>query len=74
MLVVSLSTPIYLVYAYDQKSEEKCQNAKELLKGLWRTDTGCLSIQVFQEFYVTVTQKIDTPLSIEEATEIITEL
>ena len=48
--------------------------AKTLLLDLWRTQTGCISIQVLQEFYVTVTQKIKKPLSSAQATEIIAAL
>jgi len=60
-----------LIYAYDEDGGEKQEKAKELLRELWYNDTGCLSIQVFQEFFVTVTQKIAQPLSISEATDVI---
>jgi predicted nucleic acid-binding protein len=41
--------------------------ARELLENLWASRAGCLSIQVLQEFFVTVTKKVARPLAIEEA-------
>lgn len=46
-----------LVYAYDSSSGKKHEIAKMLLKQLWVSKTGCLSVQVLQEFYVTITRK-----------------
>ncbi len=51
-----------LVYAYDIDAEEKHTIAQDLLMRLWKTRQGVLSTQVLQEFYVTVTRKLSTPL------------
>ena len=58
-----------LVYAFDSSAGSKQLAAKELLKGLWESGTGCLSVQVLQEFFVTVTKKVAKPLAIDEATD-----
>jgi len=51
-----------LVYAYDIDAQEKHTIAQDLLARLWKTRQGVLSTQVLQEFYVTVTRKLSTPL------------
>lgn len=56
-----------LVYAYDTSAGKKKEAAERLLAALWDTGTGCLSVQVLQEFFVTVTRKVAEPLSVEEA-------
>lgn len=63
-----------LVYAYDSQEAQKQQQAKMLLHRLWQDQTGCLSIQVLQEFYVTTTQKLAKPLTGMEASQIIADL
>ncbi len=60
-----------LVYAHDTHAGRKHEIARELLGDLWSSGQGCLSIQILQEFYVTVTKKIPAPLSTEEALKII---
>lgn len=47
-----------LVYAKDAACPEKQKICKELLAGLWKNRTGRLSVQVCNEFYVTVTRKL----------------
>jgi predicted nucleic acid-binding protein len=56
-----------LVYAFDASAGAKQADAKELIERLWDSGTGCLSVQVLQEFFVTVTRKVATPLPIDEA-------
>ena len=56
-----------LVYAFDSSAGQKQQAAHALLKRLWDTNTGCISVQVLQEFFVTVTKKVAKPLSVVEA-------
>src|SRR5258705_11029269 len=56
-----------LVYALDSSAERKQQAAKQLLERLWENSTGCLSVQVLQEFFVTVTKKVAKPLPVEDA-------
>jgi predicted nucleic acid-binding protein len=58
-----------LVYAFDASAGRKKATAERLLAGLWDTGAGCLSIQVLQEFFVTVTRKVARPLSSGEAAE-----
>ncbi|MCB0086508.1 MAG: PIN domain-containing protein [Caldilineaceae bacterium] len=60
-----------LVYAHDASTAEKHERAQRLLNNLWESRAGCLSIQVLQEFYVTVTRKVTTPLTPEQASRII---
>jgi len=63
-----------LVYAYDLSSGEKNERAKALVKQLWFDRIGCLSIQVLQEFYVSITRKVLKPLSSEKASDIVHDL
>jgi predicted nucleic acid-binding protein len=60
-----------LVYAHDAVAGPKHDTAKALLQDLWNSRWGCLSIQMLQEFYVTVTQKVTMPYSAIEAAKII---
>lgn len=60
-----------LIYAYDTSAGQKHLKAQALLERLWREGTGCLSVQVLQEFYVNVTKKICKPLPSEQASLII---
>ena len=57
-----------LVYAFDSSAGQKHQAARRLLERLWESSTGCISIQVLQEFFVTVTRKVAKPLPVEDAT------
>ncbi len=63
-----------LVYAHDTSAGKKYTQAALLLRNLWRNRTGCVSIQVLQEFYVTATRKVKKPLSPETAEQIIVDL
>jgi len=51
-----------LVYAHDVDAGAKYQTANERLLALWADETGLVSTQVLQEFYVTATRKIKTPI------------
>jgi predicted nucleic acid-binding protein len=62
-----------LVYAFDASAGKKQPLAEALLARLWEEGTGCLSVQVLQEFFVTVTKKVARPLSLDEAAERIRE-
>jgi len=57
-----------LVYAFDASAARKQQAAATLLERLWESGGGCLSVQVLQEFFVTVTKKVARPLPVDEAT------
>ena len=60
-----------LVYAHDVSAGTKRQLAKRLLEDLWGSENGCMSVQVFQEFYATVTAKIEQTLSSDVASQVI---
>jgi len=62
------------VYAYDRGNGIKQSLARELITSLWENRRGCVSIQVLQELYVTVTKKASTPLPPGTALEIISGL
>jgi len=63
-----------LIYAHDRSAGVKHLQAKTLLQELWNTHTGCLSVQVMQEFYVNVTRTVARPLSPAAAAQIIADL
>ncbi len=63
-----------LVYAHDDSAADKRDQARALVEQLWESRDGCLSVQVLQEFFVTVTRKIAKPLSPAMAKEIIADL
>jgi len=51
-----------LVYGYDADAGQKHEMARDILAELWDHRTGVLSVQVLQEFYVTMTRKVLHPL------------
>ena len=62
-----------LVYAEDRSAKGKHEVARDLLMDLWDDRSGVVSVQVLQEFYVTVTRKLKKPLSSAKAQEIVSE-
>ena len=56
-----------LVYSRDASEPDKQPRAHEWLTALWRHWCGRTSIQVLNEYYVTVTRKLKPGLSEEEA-------
>ena len=62
-----------LVVAEDVRAGVKHSVARDLLLQLWQERSGIVSIQVLQEFYVTVTQKLKKPLAHAAAERIIDE-
>jgi predicted nucleic acid-binding protein len=68
--VVFVDTNI-LVYAYDADAGVKRDRAIEKLRQLWETDTGRVSVQVLQEFYVNVTRKLTTTVARSTAREVV---
>ena len=60
-----------LVYAHDLSVGGRHTKASAVIESLWEAQTGVISTQVIQEFYVTVTRKIKNPLRLAEAREII---
>jgi predicted nucleic acid-binding protein len=63
-----------MVYAHDSSTGKKHELAKDLIRRLWDSRKGCLSIQVLQEFYVTVTHKVAKPLDPDVAKELVQDL
>ena len=62
-----------LVYAEDRDAKTKHQVARDLVVQLWEDREGVLSIQVLQEFYVTMTRKLKKPLSHAKTLEVLEE-
>ena len=67
---VFLDTNI-LVYAYDSHYPQKQAMAGSILKSGIEQDTAVLSVQVMGEFFVVVTGRIKSPLTPDQASEII---
>ena len=63
-----------LVYAYDRSAGQKRERARSLLDRLWSDSCGCLSVQVLQEFYVAITQKVQKPLTHQAGADIVRDL
>ena len=51
-----------LVYAHDLQAGAKHSMAAQEIERIWHAKTGTVSLQVLQEFYVTLTQKVATPV------------
>ncbi len=63
-----------LVYAFDKTTKRKHEIAARTVEHGWNNKNGCLSLQVIQEFYVTVTRKIAQPLDAPTARQIVVDL
>jgi len=60
-----------LIYAHDLSAGKKFIQARGLITDLWGSRQGCVSIQMLQEFFVTITQKVAWLMVSEIASEII---
>jgi len=60
-----------LVYAYDRSEGTKRQLAIEVLETVGLAEIGVFSTQILGEFFVTVTRKIPSPLSMGDASNAI---
>ena len=60
-----------LVYSCDLDVPFKQKAAEQVLDELWQERAGVVSVQVLQEFYVTVTRKLRKPMSTEAAREVV---
>jgi len=60
-----------LIYAHDLDAGPRHDRAAEILRDLWRSGLGVISVQVLQEFYVNVTRKIPRPLELADARAVI---
>lgn len=56
-----------LVYARDDSEPEKQRQAEAWMSTLWTSLAGRTSVQVLNEFYVTVTRKLSPSMSISDA-------
>ncbi|MBK6767449.1 MAG: PIN domain-containing protein [Ardenticatenales bacterium] len=63
-----------LIYAHDRSAGHKHEVARDLIRSLWDSGRGCLSVQVLQEFYVNITRKVPHPLNVAEAADIVSDL
>lgn len=62
-----------LVYLFDEDYPEKKAQAQALLEKETENGRILVSTQVLQEFYVTVTRKLELPLSPEKAEEVVSQ-
>jgi len=62
------------VYAYDSSSGKKHETAQALVTKLWKSQSGCISVQVLQELYVSLTKKVNPPIDNDLAAQIIRDL
>lgn len=56
-----------LVYARDAGAGDKQKKAEGVIRALWESRTGSVSVQVLNEYFVTVTRKLKPGLSAESA-------
>ena len=63
-----------LVYAYDASAAVRHDHARALIERLWEQESGCLSVQVLQELFVTLTRKIASPLQVSAARSVVNDL
>lgn len=63
-----------LVYTRDASDAEKQATAAAWMEHLWTSTGGRLSVQVLQEYYVTMTRKLDPGLPAEEARQDVRDL
>lgn len=56
-----------LVYAHDATAGNKHDLAADLVSNFWDSQDGVISVQVLQEFYVTVTRKVSNPVDSQTA-------
>ena len=60
-----------LIYAHDRKAGAKGARALEITRELWDKQNGVLSTQVLQELYIGLRRKVSSPLSAEEAEQVL---
>jgi predicted nucleic acid-binding protein len=63
-----------LVYAYDTSEGIKHEVSNQLLKQIWEQGGGVVCIQNLAEFFVVITRKVSSPISIVEAKVIIEDM
>ena len=60
-----------LIYAHDADAGLKRMRAQALMRALWESGAGRLSVQVLQEFFVNATRKLTTPMAHTFAREVV---
>ena len=60
-----------LVYAHDHTSGFKYQKARSLVRELWEGENAVISTQVLQELYAVLRRRTKSPLSPDEAEQIL---
>lgn len=63
-----------LIYAFEASAAAKRAQAKELVDRLWGARTGAVSVQVLQELFVVLTQKLPQKLPAIEARIIVADI
>ena len=63
-----------LVYAYDRSAGARHDQAQGVVRALFRTGEGVISIQVLQELFWTLTHKVRRPLPAGEARAVLMDL
>ena len=62
-----------LIYAYDQSSGTKHEQARGLVRELWEYRNGALSTQILQEFAFYLRRKVARPLSAKQTRQTLEE-
>jgi predicted nucleic acid-binding protein len=60
-----------LIYAHDADAGSKRARAEAILRELWDSGAGRLSVEVLQEFYVNATRKLTAPIAHSSAREVV---
>jgi len=63
-----------LVYAYDISETTKHPIAKDLLKQIWHEGGGVVCVQNLMEYFVVITRKVASPITITEAKIVIDDI
>ena len=63
-----------LVYARDTSDRDKHRRARDWMTDLWESGSGRLSMQVLEEYYVTVTRKLRPGLAKNDARDDVEDL
>lgn len=70
MSLMFLDTNVF-VYAFDADAGNKFTKAQSILKDCWENQSGAISTQVLQEFYVTITHKLANKVDRQSARNIV---
>lgn len=63
-----------LVYAYDTSEGTKHEVSRDILKQIWKTGGGIVCLQNLMEFFVVITQKVENPINVAEASIIVEDI